>query len=63
MHSGLNILVELSFFFLNRNKKILPNNKDLFVSHVTWGPFEVMLKLMKHFKLNFHIKHLGINVF
>ena len=36
--------------------KLLPNNADLYVSHVTWGPYEVMLKMLKHYKLNFHTK-------
>ena len=41
------------------NHKLLANNSDLYVSHDTWGPYEVMLKMMKHFKLNFHLNQLG----
>lgn len=39
--------------------KVLDNYADLYVSHVTWGPYEVMLKLMKHFKLNYHTNKNG----
>lgn len=34
--------------------KILENNSDLFVSHDTWGRYEVMLKMLKHYKLKYH---------
>lgn len=39
--------------------KLLPNNTDLFVSHDTWGPFETMLKIMKHYKFYFHLNNIG----
>ena len=37
--------------------KLLPD--DLYVSHVTWGPYEVMLKVLKHYKLNYHLNLIG----
>ena len=41
--------------------KVLGNNADLLVSHDTWGPYEVMLKVAKHFKLHYHRSERGIN--
>ena len=35
--------------------KLLGQNSDLYVSHVSWLDFETMLRILKHFKLNYHI--------
>ena len=43
--------------------KLLPDNKDLFVSHVTWTVYESMLRILKHLKLNYHLNNLGKLIF
>jgi hypothetical protein len=35
--------------------KLLPDNSDLFVSHDTWTVFESMLRILKHYKLNYRL--------
>lgn len=42
--------------------KLLPNNQDLFVSHVTWTVYESMLRILKHLKLNYHLNNLDSTV-
>jgi len=36
--------------------KLLPGNKDLLVSHDTWGTYNSMLRLFKFYNLPFHIQ-------
>jgi hypothetical protein len=33
--------------------KILKNNQDILVSHVTWGLYQSMLRVLKNYKLNY----------
>lgn len=35
--------------------KLLPGNKDLFVSHDTWSSYETMLRVQKKYVLNYHM--------
>lgn len=36
--------------------KLLPGNKDLLISHDTWGPYNSMLRLFKFYNLPFHLQ-------
>jgi len=36
--------------------KLLPGNKDLLISHDTWGPYNTMLRLFKFYNLPFHLQ-------
>jgi len=49
------------FFFIKNNlsAKLLPNNQDIFVSQDTWTNYESMLRILKHFKLNYHLNLIG----
>jgi hypothetical protein len=49
-----------SYVSLANEIKLLSD--DLYVSHVTWGPYEVMLKMAKHYRLNFHLNQHGLLV-
>lgn len=35
--------------------KLLPNNQDLYVAHDTWTEYESMLRILKLYKLNYHL--------
>ncbi|CAF0754477.1 unnamed protein product [Brachionus calyciflorus] len=39
--------------------KLLPNNEDIYVSHVTWTEYESMLRIVKHYNFNFHLSRQG----
>lgn len=39
--------------------KLLPNNKDLYVSHDTWGDYNSMLRIFKRYEFRF--SHSTIN--
>ncbi|XP_070572931.1 putative phospholipase B-like 2 [Ptychodera flava] len=34
--------------------KLLPGNSDLYVSHVTWSPYQSMLRVMKKYDFGYH---------
>lgn len=36
--------------------KLLPGNKDLLISHDTWGPYNSMLRLFKLYNLPFYLQ-------
>ena len=36
--------------------KLLPGNKDMLISHDTWGPYNSMLRLFKFYNLPFHLQ-------
>lgn len=40
--------------------KMLPNNKDLLVSHDTWGTYQSMLRIIKKYSFAFKVSPLGI---
>lgn len=42
--------------------KLLPNNSDLLTSHVTWTVYESMLRILKHYKFNYHLNAIGPTV-
>jgi hypothetical protein len=35
--------------------KVIANNSDIYFSHDTWGPYEMMLRILKHYKLNYRL--------
>ena len=35
--------------------KVLPGNKDLYASHVTWNSFQSMLRILKKYSFGFHL--------
>lgn len=39
--------------------KVLPDNSELFVSHVTGSRYSTMLRILKKYTLNYHQTHLG----
>lgn len=39
--------------------KLLPNNKDLLVSHDTWNTYQAMLRIMKKYIFAFKTSPLG----
>jgi hypothetical protein len=39
--------------------KILKNNQDILISHVTWGVYQSMLRVLKNYKLNYSKSPLG----
>uniref|UniRef100_A0A3B3HSJ2 Phospholipase B-like n=1 Tax=Oryzias latipes TaxID=8090 RepID=A0A3B3HSJ2_ORYLA len=41
--------------------KLLPNNKDLFVSHDTWNTYQAMLRIMKKYRFAFKASSSGSN--
>jgi len=42
--------------------KLLPGNKDLLISHDTWGPYNSMLRIFKFYNLPFHLQQgAGLN--
>lgn len=42
--------------------KVLPNQQDLLVSHNTWTVYESMLRILKHYKLNYHLNKIDPTV-
>lgn len=42
--------------------KVLPNNADLFTSHVTWTVYESMLRVLKHYKFHYHFNDIDPSV-
>lgn len=34
--------------------KLLPGNKDMYVSHVTWSTYQSMLRVLKKYDFGFH---------
>lgn len=39
--------------------KLLPNNKELLVSHDTWNTYQAMLRIMKKYMFAFKVSPLG----
>jgi len=39
--------------------KLIGNNQDIYVSHDTWTEYESMLRILKLYKLNYHLKNSG----
>lgn len=40
--------------------KVLENNEDIYISHVTWSEFNTMLRFLKRYKFHYHLNDIGI---